>query len=950
MTKRKSASTEKKSSTPRKSRSTSKSSGSRSKSTSGSNSRGGTGKRTRRKSSAETKAEPKKKPTTKRSARKPSTKSRNPSPPPPEPSFALSRHQKGLIAGISLIFLTMILGLSLISPSQGTLTSMLSDWLGTMFGIGKPVVPLALGATGFYLVLWGMEQPPKLNYWRLAGLTIFFLAFQAIATSIVVQRSNPFTDVRQIADLQMGGGYIGGFFSWLLTSAVGPVGSMFLLVLLALIGIIMVSGVSRETIGAWINNVVERTEQPRIRERQEPSIPSNPAPILDTPRTRATLEFDPEPVEEAEDPAEREARKIEDIRERRRAMIRERTPDSKHPQSPRRAAKKTKRTAETPEPAIVSEAGEWKLPAVDEYLERGLSPESAEDKLQEQWYVIEHTLESFGAPGKIVDVNPGPTVTQFGVEPQYVESRSGRRTKVKVSKIAGLADDLALALAAKSVRIEAPVPGKGYIGIEVPNPAKVVVSLRDIMESASFQRIKSHLRIGIGQDVAGNPISADLAKMPHLLIAGATGSGKSVCVNSIIAGLLLERTPDELRFVMVDPKRVELTGYNGIPHLAAPVVVDMDKVVGVLQWALREMDSRYTAFAGMGARNIKSYNEKAEALGKDKLPYIVIIIDELADLMMTAPEDTERALARLAQMARATGIHMIIATQRPSVDVVTGLIKANFPARIAFAVSSSTDSRVILDTVGAERLLGQGDMLFQKPDAPAPMRMQGCYVSDEELNKLIAYWKTARRFHRYTVDDAEPKNRRKTAESKTSSTANGRKVRQPVRGKPAVEPPIELRDRAPVLPKRDDGRHSRIIEPKPQRVQPEPATPEPAVTPKAAPKRKRTPKKKPPEPVREQAPEPEYAPDSDLDSQFQQPLWEHLVEEEKRKQTESVDELWDEAVAFVRESGKASTSMLQRRFRIGYTRAARIIDAMEDAEIIGPPTGTSKAREVLPPE
>ncbi len=299
--------------------------------------------------------------------------------------------------------------------------------------------------------------------------------------------------------------------------------------------------------------------------------------------------------------------------------------------------------------------------------------------------------------------------------------RGGKRTKVKVGKIAGLADDLALALAARSIRIQAPVPGKGYVGIEVPNSAKALVSLRDVMESAEYGRMKSPLRVGLGQNVAGQPIGADLAAMPHLLIAGTTGSGKSVCVNGLIACLLLQNTPDDLRLVMIDPKRVELTGYNGIPHLAAPVVVDMDRVIGTLQWALREMDNRYKLFAGAGARNISEYNKKMRRdPNAQKLPYIVIIIDELADLMMLAPEDTERSITRLAQMARATGIHMVIATQRPSVDVVTGLIKANFPARIAFAVASSTDSRVILDSTGAERLLGQGDMLFQSPDAAAP--------------------------------------------------------------------------------------------------------------------------------------------------------------------------------------------------------------------------------------
>jgi S-DNA-T family DNA segregation ATPase FtsK/SpoIIIE len=355
--------------------------------------------------------------------------------------------------------------------------------------------------------------------------------------------------------------------------------------------------------------------------------------------------------------------------------------------------------------------------------------------------MIEETLQSFGAPAKVVEINRGPTITQYGVEPDFLEGRGGRRTKVKVSKISALADDLALALAAPSIRIEAPVPGKGYIGVEVPNTEISLVALRSIMESQSFQRIQSPLRIGLGMDVSGRPIATDLASMPHLLVAGTTGSGKSVCVNTLISCLLLQNTPDKMRFVMVDPKRVELTGFNGVPHLLAPVVVDLERVVPALQWVSREMDERYQKFAKEGVRNITDYNQRMENIHQKTMHYIIVVIDELADLMMMSPDETERVITRLAQLARATGIHLVIATQRPSVDVVTGLIKANFPARIAFAVASSVDSRVILDQPGAERLLGKGDMLFQAPDAAAPIRMQGAFVSDGELSRLIRYWK-----------------------------------------------------------------------------------------------------------------------------------------------------------------------------------------------------------------
>jgi S-DNA-T family DNA segregation ATPase FtsK/SpoIIIE len=524
----------------------------------------------------------------------------------------------------------------------------------------------------------------------------------------------------------------------------------------------------------------------------------------------------------------------------------------------------------------------WTLPKLPEMLESGGDQEVNNTTIREQVEVIEHTLDSFGAPVTVVEINQGPTITQYGVEPNFVELRNGKRTKVKVGKIASLADDLALALAARSIRIQAPVPGKGYVGIEVPNPAKALVSLRDVMEAAEFRKIRSPLAIGLGQNVAGQPIATDLAAMPHLLIAGTTGSGKSVCVNAIIACLLLQNTPDELKMVMVDPKRVELTGYNGIPHLVAPVVVDLERVVGTLQWAMREMDGRYQRFSDVGARNIGDYNAKADAKGEQRLPYIVIVIDELADLMMLSPEDTERGITRLAQMARATGIHMVIATQRPSVDVVTGLIKANFPARIAFAVASGTDSRVILDTTGAERLLGQGDMLFQSPDAAAPVRMQGCFVGSKELDKIIEYWRNARRFNVYRPDS------------------------------PPIAPPEPLAGDA-AEPEEDKKPESRG----PARAATRPAAPAPTT------------------PAAPEVPAPIVQP----------PLWDELREAEQQAKYE--DELLPEAIELVRKLGKASTSLLQRRFRIGYTRAARLIDLMEEEGIIGPPTGTSKAREVI---
>ncbi len=385
----------------------------------------------------------------------------------------------------------------------------------------------------------------------------------------------------------------------------------------------------------------------------------------------------------------------------------------------------------------------WQMPDYRELLQSGSAQTITEEMLAERRRLIEETLEAFGAPGRVVEINVGPTITQFGVEPGYLNAR-GKQTRIKVNQIAKLDADLALALAARSIRIEAPVPGKGYVGIEVPNPETSLVGLRDIIGSSTFNQMRSRLRVALGKSIDGAAVVADLTQMPHMLIAGTTGSGKSVCVNAVIACLLLQNSPDDLKLIMVDPKRVELTGYNGIPHLVAPVVVDLERVTGVLKWVTREMDDRYKKFAASGARNITDYNSKLGA-SEPRMPYLVVIIDELADLMMLAPDETEKQLTRLAQMARATGIHLIISTQRPSVDVVTGLIKANFPARISFAVASSVDSRVILDQPGAEKLLGRGDMLYQAPDAAAPIRVQGVYVSDAELKQITDFWKAAQK-------------------------------------------------------------------------------------------------------------------------------------------------------------------------------------------------------------
>lgn len=459
----------------------------------------------------------------------------------------------------------------------------------------------------------------------------------------------------------------------------------------------------------------------------------------------------------------------------------------------------------------------YHFPSLD-ILAKGKGSQNNGEEVAQNAMMLEHVLSDFGITAKVVNATQGPTVTRYEIEPA---------PGVKVSRIVNLTDDIALNLAAQHIRMEAPIPGKSAIGIEVPNKTTEAVHLRDVLDCSDFKDARGGIPVGLGKDIAGKPVITDLAKMPHLLVAGTTGSGKSVCVNTLISSILFSRKPEEVKLLLIDPKMVELSIYNGIPHLMASVVTDMKKAAAVLRWAVREMEARYKAFAASGKRDIKSYNE---AHPKAAMPLIVLIIDELADLMMTAPDDIEESISRLAQMARAAGIHMVLATQRPSVNVITGSIKANVPSRISFAVGSQIDSRTILDMAGAEKLLGKGDMLFAPIGANKPIRVQGAFISDDEVEKLVEFVKAQR--------------------------------------------------------------------------------------------------------------EPEY--DNTVTQE---------VEKEAEKESSDAndvyrDELLERAVNLVMESGQASVSMLQRRFRIGYTRAARLVDTMEDLKIVGPSMG-SKAREIL---
>ena len=628
------------------------------------------------------------------------------------PLIRLSRDAQLDILGIILMLVAIFTILALVSIERGALLGPWVRLLSRIFGWGVFVVPFFIGGMGLYLLLRRFgDRIPRPQPEQVAGGIILFVALLVTIHFPTVWLSG--MDAREVAEAGQGGGLVGEGLGQALVRGLGGPGTAVALVAIWVLGLFFTLGVSPADMARGLVQLVQRLPRP-----------TRPAqPLL--------------PTLERAGPAE-QAR-----REQRAAG------PSPIPTAGPGLTASPPQAAEYVHPTVIGDQS-WQAPSLDAILEPGNEHDLDQKVTRQQARIIEETLTSLGAPVRVHEVNQGPVVTQFGVEPLLVTNSRGQSTRVKVSKIAGLADDLALALAAKSIRIRGPIPKKGLIGIEVPNQEVALVALRDIIESEAWAQTESALRLGLGQDVSGVPFVSDLTAMPHLLIAGTTGSGKSVCINAILAALLLRNTPDDLRLLMVDPKRVELTLYNGIPHLLAPVVVEMERVVGALQWVLREMDGRYRRFAGVGARDIGDYNTRIRSTSPPTkaMPYIVVVVDELADLMMLAPQETERAICRLAQMARATGIHLIIATQRPSVDVVTGLIKANFPARIAFAVASSVDSRVILDVPGAERLLGRGDMLFLAPDAAEPVRLQGAFVADEELRRLVLYWKGGRTLER----------------------------------------------------------------------------------------------------------------------------------------------------------------------------------------------------------
>ncbi len=736
---------------------------------------------------------------------------------------SISPERKLDILGISLTVLGLLLLISFFTSQEGNLTGAIVVLLYQIAGYGAFLFPVVCLVLGVWLIFRNENKLPMISTGKLIGIIMLYFN---LLTWIHLLTGGGW----DLAKLGGGGGYMGAIFERLLVRAVGQIGTFVMLAGWLLMAVALTIDTAIPDLLRGVKRAVKTTSKKMVDQTSNISQKvTKPKPVAK--KVQAEKNVDMEgftPIDEAPAAAKQ-------------------TRKSKRTSTPKPAAAQKDSSPSAPEGVTIrtglrsdQAALAWKLPEISNILNPATKQDLDSSIDKERARIIEETLASFDAPVHVVEIHRGPTFTQFGVEPDFVQTRSGS-TRVRVSKITSLSDDLALALAAQRIRVQAPVPGKHYIGIEVPNAEAALVTLREGMESKAYTKLKSPLRIVLGENVAGAPVAVDLCSMPHLMIAGTTGSGKSVCINAIISCLLMQRTPEELRMVMVDPKRVELTGYNRIPHLLTPVIVEPEKVIGTLRWMSREMDSRYHKFAEVGARNIQDYNKTQP----NQLPYIVVIIDELADLMMLAPDETERSLNRLAQLARATGIHLIIATQRPSVNVITGVIKANFPARISFAVVSGVDSRVILDQTGAERLIGKGDMLFQAPDAPSPKRLQGVYLSEEEIQRLVHYWGQQAEELKSNISDAAPE----VEESMQKVYPVGETLTE-----------VPLFDKKPMLDE---------------------------------------------------------------------------------------DPLLEKAMAIVRREERASISMLQRKMRIGYTRAARMIDRLEELEIIGKPDSGSGVRPVI---
>ncbi len=743
--------------------------------------------------------------------------------------------QKYEITGVVFSLFGVFLCVSLAGRDAGLFGSWMRDTLHFLFGMTAVIPSLFLIYVGGRYIYRGSGFPITKKGLLWTALYVLLLCWLHHWYTV------PGRELDVDAVFQYGG-IIGGVVTWGLHILFGGgIGTTLVLLALSVSGVLLMTHWSltssvqaigektetkmkhvhtaiKEKKAAWeekkrqeaeMEDVPEETEPPKgflfqkKEKKEEPSVPVIPEKV-------------PEPEEIPEDGTAEQEETVPAAMEE-QPEISEEMPEEEAPEGPAGAAL----ASEPDEAAAASEAAEkapaYRFPPLSLLHEGKQSSGSVMDEARKNVQILESTLRSFGVTVRITDVSVGPTVTRYELEPA---------PGVKVSRITNLQDDIALQLAATHIRIEAPIPGKSAVGIEVPNGKTAEVALRDVLEDSRFKNKKGGVPVALGKDITGNVIVTDLTKMPHLLIAGSTGSGKSVCINTIIMSVLFHEQPEEVKLILIDPKVVELSVYNGIPHLRIPVVTEAKKAAGALHWAVREMENRYQQFSYAHVRDIGGYNKVNP---EQKLPFIVIIIDELADLMMAAPDSVEDAICRLAQKARAAGIHLVLATQRPSVDVITGVIKANIPSRISFAVSSQVDSRTILDMAGAEKLIGKGDMLFNPIGAPNPIRVQGAFISDEEVEAVTSYIKSE-------------------------------------------------------------------------------SVPE-AVTYEAI----------------------------DLDLPEKQ---------EKSQDVEQEDELLQEAAEWILDTKKASVSMLQRRFRIGYTRAGRLMDTLEQMGIVGPAEG-AKPRDIL---
>ena len=709
----------------------------------------------------------------------------------PQATFDPSLSQ-GVIATLLLV-LACIITLSFFGRA-GTLGIVLNEWiLSFLFGSIRYITPLIL-----FIFAWHLVVHIEFDYRKTHGIgaILFFLSGSSLL------HLGYATNDMWLQAVNGHGGGVFGMLAWPLKSYLGPIGSYILL-----LGVVIISML-------FLFNTPPIAIIQKLREKRQKAMPLKKSTIA-----RVVSDDEYEDDEEEEEPVKQTLFK----KAPRREEPDDEEEDEEVEEPPRRVAPKV--IVGTSESVVPLATPEWQknvvikdLPPIELLQNKKDKPTSGDIDANAE--IISDTFHQFNIDVEMSEVRVGPTVTQYTLKPAK---------GVKLSRITALSNDLALALAAHPIRIEAPIPGKPLVGIEVPNHKTAMVTIRELLESVEFHNRKHNMMIALGKDVGGKVWFADLPRMPHLLIAGSTGSGKTVCMNTIILSLLYQNTAEDLRMIMVDPKRVELTFYNGIPHLLTPVITNAAKTVNALKWTIGEMDRRFEILSQAGNRDIGTYNASHPS---NRLPYIVFIIDELADLMATAAGDVEAGIIRLAQMARAVGIHLIVATQRPSVDVITGLMKANIPARIAFSVASITDSRTILDSPGAEKLLGRGDMLFQTAELSKPVRVQGAFVSEEELKKIADHLK----------GDEEPVYDQSIVEkSSNNSGGNGG-----------------------AFGGGDDGQ----------------------------------------------------------------------------------DPLFDEAKSAILEAGKASASFLQRRLKVGYARAARLLDELEEAGIIGPGEG-AKPRDIL---